>query len=112
MPPPPTTTHAHSATSNEQLISYFLLSQTAILVSQSICQLIHIFMYLYNEVGRGDVTREGAEVDPHSPLLMGWQLGIILIIQGDAREGSSDGGRVTGVHLLEYDWKEVQGDKI
>lgn len=41
-------------------------------------------MYLYNEVGRGDVTREGAEVDPHSPLLMGWQLGIIVVIQGDA----------------------------
>lgn len=65
-------------------------------------------MYLYNEVGRGDVAREGAEVD--SPLLMGRQLGIVLVVQGDAGQCSSDGGRVAGVHLLEYDWK-MPGDK-
>lgn len=65
-------------------------------------------MYLYNEVGRGDVAREGAEVD--TPLLMRRQLGIVLVVQGDAGQRSSDGGRVAGVHLLEYDWK-TRGDK-
>lgn len=59
--------------------------------------------YLYDEVGRGDVPGEGAEVDPDSPLLMGCQLGIVLVIQGDPGKGPGDGGRVTGVHLLEYD---------
>ena len=37
---------------------------------------------------------------------MGRQLGIVLVIQGDAGEGPGDGGRVAGVHLLEYDWRE------
>jgi len=59
--------------------------------------------YLYNEVGRGDVPGQGAEVDPNSPLLMGCQLGIVLLIQRDAGKGPSDGRRVTGVHLFEYD---------
>lgn len=58
---------------------------------------------LYNEVGRGDVPGQGAEVDPNSPLLMGCQLGIVLLIQRDAGKGPSDGRRVTGVHLFEYD---------
>lgn len=40
--------------------------------------------YLYDEVGRGDVAGEGAEVDPNSSLLMSCQLGIVLVIQGDA----------------------------
>lgn len=70
-----------------------------------------LFLYLYNEVGRGDIAREGGEVDSHSPLLVGWQLGIVLVIQGDAGQGSGDGGRVAGVHFLEYDCKEMQRDR-
>lgn len=64
-------------------------------------------MYLYNEVWRWDVTRERAEVDPYSPLLMGCKLGIVLVIQGNSRQGSSDGGWVAGVDLFENDWREM-----
>lgn len=39
-------------------------------------------VYLYDEVWRGDVSRQGGEVD--SSLLMRRQLGIILIVQGNA----------------------------
>lgn len=67
-----------------------------------------LFPYLYNEVGWGDVARQGGEVEPHTTLLVGWEFGIILIIQGDAGQRSSDGCWVTGVHLLEYDWKDKQ----
>lgn len=38
--------------------------------------------YLYNQVGRGDVAGQSAEVD--SPFLMGLQLRILIIIQRDA----------------------------
>lgn len=57
-------------------------------------------LYLYDQVGRGDVPGEGAEVDP---FLMGCELWILVIIQGDAGKGAGDGGRVTRVDLLEYD---------
>lgn len=63
-------------------------------------------LYLYNKIGRGDVSWEGTKVDSYSSILMGCQLGIILIIQGDTGEGSSDGGWVTGIHLLENDWND------
>lgn len=63
--------------------------------------------YLYNKIWRGDVPREGAEVDSDSSLLMGCQLGIVLVIQGDAGKCPSDSGWVTGVHLLENNWKEM-----
>lgn len=42
---------------------------------------------------------------------MGCQLGIVLVIQGNAGKGPSDGGRVAGVDLLENDWKEMQGEE-
>lgn len=70
-----------------------------------------VSQYLYNEVGRGNVSREGAEVDSNSSLLMGCQLWIVFIIQRDARKGPSDGGRVTGVDLLENDWRKMRGEK-
>lgn len=57
--------------------------------------------HLYDEIWRRDVPGEGAEVDSNTTLLMGCQLGIILIIQGDAGKGPGDGSWVTGVHLLE-----------
>lgn len=61
-------------------------------------------VYLYDEVWRRDVSRQGSEVD--SSLLMRRQLRIVLVIQRDARQGSSDGSRVAGVHFLEYNWEE------
>lgn len=63
--------------------------------------------YLYNEVWRWDVTRQRAKVDPYSPLLMSCKLGIILVIQGNTRQGSGDGGWVAGVNLFENDWREM-----
>lgn len=63
-------------------------------------------IYLYNQVGRGDVARQSAEVD--SPFLVGLQLWILVVIQRDARQSPRDGCRVTGVDLLEYDWKEKE----
>lgn len=62
-------------------------------------------MYLYNKIGRGNVSREGAEINSDSPFLMGCQLGIFLIIQRDTGKGPSNGGGVTGVDLLENDWE-------
>ena len=59
--------------------------------------------HLDDEVGRGDVSGQGAEVDPHPPLLVGRQLGVVLVVEGDAGEGTSDGCWVTGVHLFEDD---------
>lgn len=58
---------------------------------------------LYDEVWRWDVSRQGSEVD--SSLRMRWHLRIVLVVQGDARQGSSDGGWVAGVHFFEYDWE-------
>lgn len=67
-----------------------------------------LIVYLYNKVRRGDVPWESAEVDPYSALLMGCQLRIVLIIQGDAGKGPSDSGWVTGVHLFENDCSETR----
>lgn len=39
-------------------------------------------VYLYDEVWRRDVSRQGSEVD--SSLLMRRQLWIVLVVQGDA----------------------------
>ena len=88
---------------------YREIEQTTTLIIQ-ICQSVYTpIPYLHNEVGRGNVPRKGAEVDTDPPFLMSCKLGIVLIIQGDAGKGCGDGGRVTGVDLLENDWRELRG---
>ena len=39
---------------------------------------------------------------------MGHQLGVVLVIQGDAGQRPRDGGRVARVHLLEDDYREMR----
>lgn len=59
--------------------------------------------YLYDEIWWGNIARQGAEVDPHSPFLMGCEFRIIFVIQGDSRQGPSDGSWVTRVNIFEND---------
>ena len=60
--------------------------------------------YLNDEVWRGDVAGQAAEVEAHPSVLVGHQLGVVLVVQGDPGQRPGDGGWVARVHLLEDNW--------